>query len=72
MIGVNWGSPDAASGRTLRAFLRRDRSNPCRFAPTSLKPGPTEFGGSMSGILMILAFVVVMAALNLYEFGRLD
>ena len=27
---------------------------------------------SMTGIYMIGAFLVVMAALNLYEFGRLD
>jgi hypothetical protein len=27
---------------------------------------------SMSAILMIIVFVVVLAGLNLYEFGRLD
>jgi hypothetical protein len=26
----------------------------------------------MSAILMILAFIVVIAALNLFEFGRID
>jgi len=26
----------------------------------------------MTGIAMIAAFIVVMAALNLYDFGRLD
>lgn len=29
-------------------------------------------GGYMGGILMIVAFIAVMAALNLFEFGRLD
>jgi hypothetical protein len=29
-------------------------------------------GGPMSGILQILVFVAAMAALNIFEFGRLD
>ena len=45
---------------------------PCRGAPTSLKPGPQNPAGPMSGIIMILVFIAVMAALNFYESARLD
>ena len=45
---------------------------PCRLPRASLKPTPTDSGGPMSGIYMILAFVAVFAALNRFEFGRFD
>jgi hypothetical protein len=36
------------------------------------KGHPPSFGAPMLGIAAIAAFLVVIAALNLYEFGRLD
>jgi ribose/xylose/arabinose/galactoside ABC-type transport system permease subunit len=41
-----------------------------RIAKRGAEPGPGSF--PMSGIYMILLFVVVMAALNRFEFGRFD
>jgi hypothetical protein len=45
----------------------------CGEAPASLKP-PRHLLRSLPviGIYTILIFLVVMAALNIYEFGRLD
>ncbi|MFZ5721778.1 MAG: hypothetical protein ACOY5Y_20165 [Pseudomonadota bacterium] len=37
------------------------------------KAGPTSVpGGPMSGIVQILVFLAVLAALNRFEFGRFD
>ena len=50
-----------------RADLRRPDS------PASPKPEALCFlESSMTAILTILAFVVVIVAINIYEFGRLD
>jgi hypothetical protein len=43
-----------------------------RPAAHTAKAGRTQLGASMSGIIPIAVFLVVMAALNLFEFGRLD
>ncbi|MDO9432446.1 MAG: hypothetical protein Q7T84_14195 [Phenylobacterium sp.] len=43
-----------------------------RAAPRIAKAGRTQLGAPMSGIIPIVVFLVVMAALNLFEFGRLD
>ena len=46
---------------------------PCGGGQASVKPGRTFASGApMIGIVSIVVFLVVMAALNLYEFGRLD
>lgn len=58
-----------------RADLRRPDSpaSPCGPARASLKPEALCFlESSMTAILTILAFVVVIVAINIYEFGRLD
>lgn len=58
-----------------RADLRRPKplSSPCSRGLASLKPGGVQFlESSMTAILTILAFVVVMFAINIYEFGRPD
>lgn len=36
------------------------------------KAGHKNSGGPMSGILQILVFLAVLAALNRFEFGRFD
>ena len=65
----------------LEALLERLRHGCFAQRPTRALPqwqglakaGPRKGNGvPMSGIFMILAFVVVMAALNWFEFGRLD
>lgn len=38
----------------------------------STTPIPEEAAMTVSAILMILLFIVVMGALNWYEFGRID
>jgi len=45
----------------------------CRERKPSLKPQATAtWEPLVTAILIILAFLVVIGALNLYEFGRLD
>jgi ribose/xylose/arabinose/galactoside ABC-type transport system permease subunit len=44
----------------------------CRGRAASLKPLQQNFGGPMAGIGVIVLFLVVMAALNRFEFGRFD
>lgn len=50
----------------------RPHRSACGCGPASLKPGQTIQEPSMSGIAAIVIFLVVIAALNRYEFGRFD
>jgi hypothetical protein len=43
-----------------------------RGPPALLKPAHGTSGAPMIGIAAIVLFIVVIGALNLYEFGRLD
>jgi hypothetical protein len=44
----------------------------CSGSVASLKPLQQNSGGLMAGIGVIIVFLVVMAALNRFEFGRFD
>jgi hypothetical protein len=46
--------------------------SPCSLGVASVKPGQQSLEPSMIGIAAIVLFIVVIGALNLYEFGRLD
>jgi len=54
----------AANHLVLRSVLRASRP-----AAKAARPQPEP---AMTAILMILAFLVVIGALNYFEFGRLD
>ncbi len=43
-----------------------------RSVPTPSKADPTTSEPAMTAILTILVFLVVVGALNVFEFGRLD
>lgn len=45
---------------------------PLRTTPRTAKAAPSLLEPAMTAILMILAFIVVIGALNYFEFGRLD
>lgn len=44
----------------------------CAATAPPLKPGPAQSELAMAAILTILVFLVAVAALNIFEFGRLD
>jgi hypothetical protein len=73
MISDQDGSPDAASDRITGRQSATDARQrlPGRMG-ASKAAGVKSAEPSMTGIYMIGAFLVVMAALNLFEFGRLD
>ena len=74
VIGDHVGSPDAEiDPSNLHAARERASKAALPQRPGLAKAGRRKaYGVPMSGIFMILAFVVVMAALNWFEFGRLD
>jgi hypothetical protein len=59
--------PDKAKPETAAGSLR-----PLRSPPARSKAGRTTPELFMTAILTILAFIVVIGALNYFEFGRLD
>ena len=70
VIGVKVGSP---RHRASTAHIAGITQQPCDEATPSLNAGP-DLGEEIpvSGIYMIIVFLVVMAALNRFEFGRFD
>ncbi|WP_293903984.1 hypothetical protein [Phenylobacterium sp.] len=73
MIGDQEESPDAASELGNLPTKRNGcATSTCPAAWARLKPQASSLGVPMLAILMIVVFIVVMGALNLYEFGRLD
>jgi len=72
VIGVKLGSPDLWKTPLAADAFPGVRAKPCGNTAASLKPTPSDSGGPMSGIYMILVFVGVLAALNYFEFGRFD
>jgi hypothetical protein len=44
----------------------------CGRSAPSLKPADQRVGAPMIGIVSIIVFIAVIAALNFYEFGRFD
>ena len=53
-------------------FGREACPQPLRTAAAPSKAGVTNPELSMTAILTVLAFLVVVGGLNYYEFGRLD
>ena len=66
MRANRWSSRVVAGPRWTARPMRCGRSAP------SLKPADQRVGAPMIGIVSIIVFIAVIAALNFYEFGRFD